>query len=823
MHPSKDRFDFRKRPAFYSAIAMITGILATGVFLKGASLAAGTVCLIGFGVSMYITSRSIGTMRVKTSIFLSIFFILGAGVVLYHEYAFAPEHLKFLELEERKRAVLTAVVDEEPLVRPEEESERTWPKKADLRLLVQAELLEIENKPRKVSGQVMVYVYDHLPEIRYGDLLRMECRIGRPVSSGNPGSFDYAAYLRAEGIYLVAYVSKSGDVRILDRDAGAFLPGVVAMAKRRLRNVLYEIFDRPHADLLAAILLGYREALDSDKDEMYERSGTRHLLAISGLHIMVFAGFLFFALWAVGFPRRVIVIAVMVAVLFYAAMAGPRPSVIRAATMSLLFLTGELLMRSRDSFNLLGLAAIVILFFNPGDIYNPGFQLSFAAVLGIVAFYGAFERYFQDRIRFIGRLQDREHMSLREKYIYVPLAGGAYVSIAAFLATAPLTLYHFHIFAPMAIFVNVVVYPFIWLVVTLGFLALFGGVLWIGLGKIFAIPAALAIDALEGMIGAASGLNLHVYFADQSVFKVLYAYALILLALFGHGIGVKARHVAALILIGVVASFAWDLATREKDRLEVTFLDVGDGVCVYLEFPGGHNMLYDCGTHHTYDAGGRTAAPFIWNRGRRDLDVLVLSHGDWDHCGGVPGLLESIRVKKVFTSPWLEWGSRAGEVIEAVRENSIEIVPLKSDDRLIGLAPDVIVEVLYPLEGPFPSSRRCTNDTSVVLRISAFGKSVLLTGDAEEITYAACKYAGVDLSADVVLVPHHGGKMDFAEEFARMVGPSYAVASSRYENPASLAIYQRLGAKVFSTRKSGAVTFSITRDGVDFREHRNNR
>ena len=181
----------------------------------------------------------------------------------------------------------------------------------------------------------------------------------------------------------------------------------------------------------------------------------------------------------------------------------------------------------------------------------------------------------------------------------------------------------------------------------------------------------------------------------------------------------------------------------------------------------------------------------------------------------------TVGVKKVFAPPMLEWGSRAQEVVEAIRQKGLDIVKLKQGDRILGFGPETGIEVLYPLDGPFPSSRRATNDTSVLLRVSAYGKTVLLTGDVEEIAYVACEYSGMDVSADVALIPHHGGKMDFARQLAMMIRPRFAVASSRYENPSSMKIYERLGARVFSTRKSGAVTFVIDSSGIEVREHRN--
>jgi competence protein ComEC len=808
------RFDFRIRPLAYSAIAAAAGVLAVELCFRGTYISAVALAAAA-ALSAAVVILQEKRLRLRAAAVLAVFACAGASSAAFALFYWPSEHVRFLPLDDRTKGTLVGIVCEEPLIRPEVQETPTWPRKPVARFLVNAEEIRLDNSTHAATGLVQATVYESPPRIRYGDRVQIRASFRKYNPPSNDGGLDYRLYMERRGIFLSANVKTGADVSVIGRDEGGFFPSVVAAARRGLRDVLYATCDRGAADLLATLLLGYRSAVEGKREEMYLKTGTMHLLAVSGLHIVLFAGFVLLVLRGIGTPRKITIFAGIAAAVFYSLMAGWQAPVVRSAIMMVLYLSVELFYRRRDALNILGLSAVFILIADPNQLMSAGFQLSYAAVAGIILIYPALVSLSSADSDLERRLEEKTALPWWRKYAVNPAVASARVSAAAFIATAPLALYHFHIFAPAALIVNVIIYPFIWAIISLGFLGAFAGAVFSSAGAMLQTLNSWIIGAFEDILRYAADTGFYAFFADQGAVKIAAVYALIALALFGRGVGVRAVHTAALVLVFIAAALGFDAVKKSGSEVSVTFLDAGRGLAVYVELPSGGNLLYDCGSPGLADAG-ETAAALLWRRGRTTLDALVLSHGDMDHVNGVNALSCRIKIKRAYIGPGFASGASAGEMLETLKQRGIPVEEISAPARLEALG--FGVRAVYPPPGETPNARAAPNDASLVIMIEAFGKRVLLTGDAQDFPCVAMKYLHADIKADVVSIPHHGGKMVFSEDLAGMVGASYAVASSRIASPPAAGSWENAGAKVYTTAESGAITFRISEAGISVEE-----
>jgi len=334
------------------------------------------------------------------------------------------------------------------------------------------------------SGRVRADLYrreDLLP----GQTIAIEGKLHRPFSFGKDRRFSFRKYLARQGVYFVLSAAKNSRLEVLDEGRG-LLTGA-ARLRKYLCLRLDRSFDPIESALLKAVLLGERSQVPRWLNDRFARTGTAHVLAISGLHVGVVTACLFLMLKLLPIGRRVQFSMTILALAGYVVLTGARPSVVRAAIMCSVFLFSFILERESNSINSLALAAIILLLMNPNNIFAIGFQLSFVCVLSILLFYPLFKD---------GLLRIVPAPSWGKKYLIPSVA----VSISAWLGAAGLVAYYFHIIAPIGIIANLLIIPLITLVVALGLAFLLVGT-WFG-------PLAVSLSAcLKLLLNLMAGLT----------------------------------------------------------------------------------------------------------------------------------------------------------------------------------------------------------------------------------------------------------------------------------------------------------------------------
>lgn len=697
-----------------------------------------------------------------------------------------------------------------------------------LHLLVGADSLACGTPMSPFSGRLSVWVdtaaAPGLRDAPRGTRLYLAGRLRPLPLRRNPAEFDYGAYLERRRIVAVL------DVPATDRSRGTSAvhgapeaaPGgwhTVARLRRAVRQAIAETFERASTrSLVLALLLGDRSGLETTTREAFARTGLLHVLAISGLHVML-VGFLLYGLlgplslrlgmtwWRMEAVRTSLTLCVLAG---YVLMSGGAPSALRAGLMGALWLGSTLVQRPTSSFNTLGLAACVLLWFAPASLFDLGFQLSFAAVAALLLLTGPLLALVPAR--------RRAHPAARWT------AGMAATSIAATLGTLPVLLHHLGTISLGGLVLNFLALPLTAGALLVALLAVTASMVMPGVGVAFGSVAD----------GLAQGL-LAVVIQGDAWLPVLHQSGLVTtrLALLSMGLGLaavaagrRARLRWRCVLMGglvLVTSLVAGLATGAyRPQLDVIFFDVGQGDAALVTLPNGRHLLIDAGPRTPYsDAGEQVILRHLDRYGIEALDAVVITHPHSDHLGGLPTLLRAGRVRRVV-HPGAAYRSHLVDETEHLLDSlRVPTGPVHPGDTL-ALDPQVQIQVLAA--GPGGVDAGAVNDASVIVRLAYGSQVFLFLGDAEAPAEArlAQSYDAELLRASVVKVGHHGSPTSSSAPLLQAVGPvreipHRAVFSAGRRNrfgfpdASVVASWTQLGALPWTTGTDGALW--LTTDG----------
>ncbi len=694
------------------------------------------------------------------------------------------------------------------------------------RFILKAESLARKSVFYKVSGAVRVTIREPVAGLRLGDRVACLARLKEIRNFNNPGGFDYRRYLAFRGIHASASVSRESFViRLHPTKICGFRQAI-----DRSRQAVSGLIDRATSEdpgeargIIKALLVGDRSEVTPEIRDVFNRIGTAHLLAISGLHIgmvatLAFLGFRFvlarsqrvlLAAW----PAKGAALLSLFPVLFYGFLAGMSPATQRAVIMVMVFLVALLFEQERDTINTLTLAALVILIISPTALFEISFQLSFTAVFAILYVLGHFPVAMEFR--------------RGPSTIYKRLALFLLVSAAAILGTLPITLHYFNQTSLIGIFTNCVMVPLIgFLVVPLGLLAVL----------FLPIAASIALWIMKGAtIILEGGMGLAIFFSKcpfaavktvtPSLIEIGLYYALGW-AIFSWRRTSRARPLVIGLALVVLADVGYWVSERYgRNELRMTVIDVGQGSSALMELPGGPCILADGGGFYDnrFDVGAWVVGPFLWRRKIATVEILVLSHPDQDHLNGLLFIVRHFNVREVWMNQEHADTKPYRDFLEIVSEKGIRVVGLKDlvRPRMIN---GIRFQVLYPpvdfLERKAKDGWRTRNNNSLVLKVSFQDVSFLVPGDIEaEAEKELISLARTTLKSNVLLVPHHGSQDSSTPEFLRCVAPDIGVMSSGWKNifgfphDKTLKRYQALGCQIFRTDRHGAIT--ITTDGTN--------
>jgi competence protein ComEC len=334
------------------------------------------------------------------------------------------------------------------------------------------------------TGMILVNLFRG-EDIKYGDYLRLEGKLSRPFNFSNESNFSYRDYLYRKGIMFILSVKKQGSVEVLKQGQGRFIVDLSFRLKRRLRGILEKYLPKGEAGIMQAFLLGDRYDIPKNIYDFFKLSGAAHIIAISGFNIGIVAYLIFLLLKMFPLPRQAQYVLAMVLLIFYAFLTGGQPPVVRATIMAVVFLASFLLEREQESVNTLSIAASILLWMNPLNLFDVGFQLSFISVLFIILFYPKLMDVFYKSLPGVqektvegnGPCGESETSGIKLKAVRYLLQSTA-ISLSAYLGVAALVIYYFQLITPVVIVANLVIVPLASLIIFLGMGLLMTGMLF---------------------------------------------------------------------------------------------------------------------------------------------------------------------------------------------------------------------------------------------------------------------------------------------------------------------------------------------------------
>lgn len=679
------------------------------------------------------------------------------------------------------------------------------------RLRLHAEAITLPDGRRApVQGDFIVSL-GRYPAYHYGDRLLVRGLLETPPTFDD---FDYRAYLARKGVYSLM---RRASATLLEQGRGRLFYRLLYALRDRASATLNAITPEPHAALLNGILLGIESGIPDDLMEAFNRTGTTHIIVISGFNISIIAG-LFLALGKrlVG-ERRATWLAVG-GVALYALLVGADAAVSRAALMGILYVVALHMGRRSLALNSLAASALVMTLLNPFTLYDLGFQLSALATLALILFVPTLTAWVEARLAWLGS---------RRATVMALLNDALIVTFAAQLLTTPLIVSVFGRLSIVSLLTNLLILPVQSWVMLGGGAALLAGLVWLPLGRALAWIPWLGLTWTFAMVEWTARLPLASVDVGRFGTRSLLGYYVGLALVWGYATQPTWRERArtlwrtsiarwqtvGLAALVVFATLPWLAAQHAPDgRLHLYALDVGQGDALLIITPDGKQLLVDGGNDPQLLLArvGRRLPP--WDR---TLDALILTHADADHLGGLPGLLERYDVAMVIhpgladtTALWDAWET-------ALAQEQTRLVEARRGQRLM-LGDGVRLDVLGPPR-PYVQSERVENDNSVVVRLRYGAFCALLAGDIEAPAEAELVRSGILTPCAVLKVAHHGSASSTTRPFLDAVRPRFALlsvgADNRYGHPndAVLDRLQQAGVRVWRTDHDG--TLHLATDG----------
>lgn len=647
-----------------------------------------------------------------------------------------------------------------------------------------------------------------------GSTITANLQLSLPASARNPHAFDYAQYLRWQGVHVTGEASYS-EIKV-GGERGLW--GYFQQWQKDAAERVERLFEAPEvAGYMKSLLLGVGDEVDLETANMYADLGLSHVLAISGLHVTLVSSMFMWCLERVGMRRRSALVTTACLLVGYVLLVGASASAVRSGMMGGVGLASQVAGKKVDGKDVWAGVLIVMLLTDPYQLWHIGFQLSFAVTLGLIILVP----FSQDVLVRI------------PLWIRTLLA----VTLAAQVVSFPFLIYHFHQFSMASWLVNLVVTPILSLVVLpLGYIALVAGMIHPFLAS---WPVLLSTELLHWLheplfVMQKWRIPFSHWPHPSWWWLVLYTGFLIVLPILWKLGYHRQRDVIVCITLFIGLFVLARQPFSAGDEVRITFLDVGQGDSIVVEISDQKVYLIDAGgtlglpvreswreKRDPYEVGKDVLLPFLRARGIEKIDRVVMTHGDMDHIGGMAAIVPRFSIGSVLVNGITPEGKQR-EILHQLQREGVPILTGSPGQTWSDL-PGVEWTWLWPGQ----TSEASGNDASVVLRLTAYGKSVLFTGDIEHEGERAVVQLGMS-EVDVLKVAHHGSSSSSTEELLASLGPKAVVisvgANNRYGHPSRevLQRFKKMGSQVFRTDMNGAVTLILTPDGMSWKTQGSN-
>jgi len=577
-------------------------------------------------------------------------------------------------------------------------------------------------------------------------------------------------------------------------------------ARRFIIRTINRTVSETNNPLLEALLVGERSAIPPELRDQFARAGVMHVLTVSGLHVGFVLIILTFLFGLIRVPYAMRVILILMGLAFYTLMTEARDPVVRAAIMAGLYLIGTVMDRKTNAFNIIGVAALIILLLRPQDLFDVGFQLSFVAVISIL--------YFYQRLKVLSPVKN-----LYQKFPKKGFRQGVLtiflISIAAPIGILPLSAYYFNQIPLLSVFINIFAIPMAGLIVVLGYTCVLFNLISPWISGIYGSLNQEIMTLFIRVVSWFGDLSFSHWFVPAPNIIWISVYFVFLIFLFHLNNHFLRKKLVYLLLVGLNLNI-WGLVfSNNAHTLTWIQFDVGQGDAALLHLPRGKTLLIDGGDlHPSFDNGERVIAPYLRRKGIRKIDAVFLSHPHDDHIGGLIYILNHFKIGEIITISTASESELYRQFRNIVDEKNITVRYVTEIDSLIlhgtrlflfspGGSPDGEIMTRY----------RDINNCSLIVRLVYGNTKFLFMGDAEQRTEQEILASGYFIDCDGIKVGHHGSHTSSTLNFLMHARPEHAVISvgenNQFNHPSDSVLrrFSNLGISVYRTDQNGAVVF----------------
>lgn len=628
-----------------------------------------------------------------------------------------------------------------------------------------------------------------IPSIKYGDSLYIEGEFKQPEEARNYKGYNYKQYLKTKKIIGTVELEKA---KILKSSNGSFIHNIQKYIKDTINGTLTD----EEGNLLLAILLGDKDKLSEDIQESFKTSNLSHMLAVSGAHVSYIILGLTYVLQNSIIGKKNGKIVCIIFLLFFMAITNFTPSVTRACIMAVLTLFSGIIYRKSDVYTNISVAALITLIFNPYNLLDLGFQLSYGGTIGIIIF--------------IKRIQEKKSNSKVINYIKQM----ALVSIYANIIIIPIMMYHFNTVSFTFIISNIMASPILGIIVITGFLFIIASITVKPLTRLIAIFIKPILSILIKISQICSKLPFsNILVVTPYMFNVISYYAIILYCIKSKKNN-KCKIIICLLIVLILINFIIYIFPQ---KLRIFFIDVGQGDSTLIITPDKKTVLIDGGGSDSFDVGKKVLLPYLLDRRILKIDYVLISHFDTDHCGGILTIMEKVKVKNIIISEQAEHSENYERFKKLMVHKKIRLIEVKKGDKIkIGRYSEF--KILFPTSRLL--SENPLNNNSIVAQFNYNNFKMLFTGDIEKLAeQQILKAEKAEIRADILKVAHHGSKTSSIPEFIKAVRPKIALIgvgknnTFGHPNQQTIKNLENIKCRIYRTDLHGEIIIKIDQKG----------
>lgn len=615
--------------------------------------------------------------------------------------------------------------------------------------------------------------------------IKINGNIKLPPLNKNDGTFNYRRYLNSQNIYGTITVSNS-KIELLNEGKIDFITKI----KYKIEETFTKFLPNDYAGIINGMLNGDTKNVSEDILNDFKNSGVTHLLAVSGsniAYIVIFLTVIFNKIFGKHFSYYIILGSIIIFIF----VSGSSASVVRAGVMAILNIIATLLSKKSNTLNNVFVSALFLLCINPLTIYDVGFILSFVGTLGIIIISPKLNSFI--------------YKYIKNKNISDTIG----VTLSAQIMLMPLMVYYFNTFSVLSLLTNFLIVPVSGFLTILGFITVLIGTISMRLASIISFSIYTLITfmiKITSIFGNIKWSNILV--PTPKIWMIVFYYTIIFLNI--RPIKNKRRIYKIMLLFCIIYVV---ISNLPRSYIKINMLDVGQGDSIYVETENKKIILIDGGGTEgsEYDIGEKILLPYILAKGKKEIELIVVSHPHEDHIEGVLTMIEKLTVKKVVISENIENEELTLKLIKLCKDRNTQIVRVSKGDKFI--VDNIKFMVIHPDKKEYNSN---LNNMSLLMKMEYAGIKILFTGDLEKEKE---EKINSNLKADILKVGHHGSITSTSEKFIKKVSPKIALISvgedNSYGHP-SLKVLDRLkkvGAQIYRTDLFGEIKFQVTKKG----------